>query len=170
MKTKLLLLFLLFAFAGKSQTFNYRGVGILKVVEGDTVHILPKYAFVINQDLYELTFRALAYVENNSGDSLIDELQKKLRFLENEIAIQSANYGNCIQDKTNLINESRIRIKKIELLVEKQKYEIGSLEETAKAKDKLLEKSKAKSRRRTAILFAPITILAAKLGYDHWFK
>ena len=170
MRTKVLVIaMLLFAYSASAQIidYEYQGIGVLKVQQGDVIKVLPNRAFVINSDIYELGLKALSYVKTNKSDSIIEVLERQVVVFKDSYDSAINGLDGCVQDNKKVLSESIRRIDELKNLTATQKDKINILEYQAKEEAEILKRQRQKSRRRTAILI-PISGLVAWLGYQYF--
>ena len=152
-----------------AQPMEYKGIGIMKVKQGDVVKILPQKAFILNEPIFEVAMSALEYVEVNKSDSIIASLQNQLEKEQTDYKNLKLVLNKSLVEQSNLLSLAESEISKINNIKDSQKEAITLLEhENKEIKNKLIKQRK-KSRIRTATLI-PVAAVAIWLGYEHYFS
>lgn len=148
---------------------EYKGIGIMKVKQGDVVKILPQKAFILNEPIFEVAMSALEYVETNKSDSIIEVLQNQLEKEQADYRHLKLVLNKSFAEQANLLDLSKSEIGNLEKIRESQKDHIVLLESQNRQVKADLIKQRKKSRIRTATLI-PVAAVAIWLGYEHYFS
>lgn len=151
-----------------AQPIDYQGIGILKVKQGDTIHILPHQAYVINPDIFQLGVDAVDFVRSNNQDSLVKVQELEIERQDIIIKNKDALIDSCIEQREQFIEESNNTIRNLRLNNSKQKDTIEDLDDITAAQRKELKQTKRKLKAWKFTSSGVIAVLLTKIGIDYF--